>query len=235
MSIYAISDLHLSFGTDKPMNIFGNIWEGYEEKIKTNWKEKVKDEDTVIIPGDISWGIDLKEALPDFLFINKLPGQKIFLRGNHDYYFATKTKVENFLKENNLNTLKLLHNNAFVLEEYILCGARGWGKTENNDAESDKKIIAREEGRLKLSLEEGLKLKNELKEKGIEKEIIVALHFPPFISNFQKIMKEYDVKMCIYGHLHGYGQLMIKEGIIDDIMYKMVSCDYTNFDLVKLN
>lgn len=234
MAVYGISDLHLSFGTNKPMNVFGKLWDGYEDKIKKSWILKVRAEDTVIIPGDISWGIDLKEALEDFKFINNLPGNKIFLRGNHDYYFATKTKVENFLKENNLDTLKILHNNAFVVEDYIVCGARGWGKTEGNDAESDKRIISREEGRLRLSLEQGIKLKNELLEQGIKKEILVALHFPPFISNFESIMQEYGVKKCIYGHLHGYGHTMIKEGIIKGIEYKMVSCDYTEFDLVKL-
>lgn len=234
MAVYAISDLHLSFGTNKPMNVFGKLWDNYEEKIKRNWLDKVKTEDTVIIPGDISWGIDLKEALADFKFIDKLPGNKIFLRGNHDYYFATKTKLDNFLKENSLNTLSILHNNAFLVEDYIICGARAWGRTEGNTAESDKKIILREEGRLRLSLEQGKKMQNELLEKGVKKDIIVALHFPPFIGKFESIMQEYGVKMCIYGHLHGYGHTMIKEGIINGIEHKMVSCDYTGFDLIKL-
>lgn len=203
MSIFAISDLHLSFGTDKPMNVFGNVWENYEGKIANNWKEQVNNDDTVIIPGDISWGIDLKEALPDFKYINDLPGKKIILRGNHDYYFSTKTKLENFFKENNLNTLTILHNNAIELEKCILCGTRGWGNTESSDKKLDKKIIEREKIRLRLSLDEGKKLQdNILKEKNIKKDIIVAMHFPPFISNYQAILKEYNVKMCIYGHLH---------------------------------
>lgn len=203
MSIFAISDLHLSFGTDKPMNVFGNVWENYEEKIANNWKEQVNSDDTVIIPGDISWGIDLKEALPDFKYINDLPGQKIILRGNHDYYFSTKTKLENFFKENNLNTLTILHNNAIELKECILCGTRGWGNTEGSDKKLDKKIIEREKIRLRLSLDEGKKLQDILlKEKNIKKDIIVVMHFPPFISSYQAILKEYNVKMCIYGHLH---------------------------------
>ena len=185
------------------MNVFGNVWENYEEKIANNWKEQVNNDDTVIIPGDISWGIDLKEALPDFKYINDLPGKKIILRGNHDYYFSTKTKLENFFKENNLNTLTILHNNAIELEECILCGTRGWGNTEGSDKKLDKKIIEREKIRLRLSLDEGKKLQdNILKEKNIKKDIIVAMHFPPFISNYQAILKEYNVKMCIYGHLH---------------------------------
>lgn len=203
MGIFAISDLHLSFGTDKPMNVFGNVWENYEEKIANNWKEQVNDNDVVIIPGDISWGIDLKEALPDFKYINELPGKKILLRGNHDYYFSTKTKLQKFFKENNLDTLEFLHNNAIELEEYILCGTRGWGKTESNDKKLDKKIIEREALRLKLSLEEGRKIQEEiLNEKNIKKDVLVAMHFPPFIANYEEILKEYDVKMCIYGHLH---------------------------------
>lgn len=230
MEVYAISDLHLSFGVDKPMNIFGKVWQNYEEKIKKNWEETVNENDIVIIPGDISWGIDLKEALPDFKFIDNLPGRKIILRGNHDYYFSTKTKIEKFFKENNINTISILHNNAIDIGKYILCGTRGWGKTENNDKQLDKKIIEREKNRLELSLNAGKKLQ----ESGINKDILVAMHFPPFISNYQEILKKYDVKKCIYGHLHGYGHFMIKEGIIDDIDYIMVSCDYTKFKLIKL-
>lgn len=231
MAVYAISDLHLSFGVDKPMNVFGEKWDDYEKRIALNWKKKVKEEDTVIIPGDISWGMTLKETIKDFKFINELPGKKIILRGNHDYYFSTVSKVKNFFKENDFNTIEILRNNAFVADSYIICGTRGWGKTENTDKMLDKKIIAREEIRLKLSLEFAQKLNDSLEEK---KEIVVAMHFPPFIGEFANIMKEYNVKTCIYGHLHGYGHFMIKEGIIDGIDYKMVSCDYTKFDLVKI-
>lgn len=234
MSIFAISDLHLSFGVNKPMNVFGKLWDNYEERIKKNWCDNVKDDDTVIIPGDISWGMSLDEALPDFKFIHDLPGKKIILRGNHDYYFNTKTKVEKFLSLNNLNTISVLHNNAYELNEAIICGTRGWDKSEDTTREDDKKIIAREEGRLKLSLQEGNKIKERLEEKGVKKDIIVAMHFPPFNDNFVQIMKENDVKICIYGHLHGFGHKMIREGIIEGIEFKMVSCDYTDFKLIKL-
>lgn len=231
MAIYAISDLHLSFGVDKPMNIFGKIWEEYEDKISQNWINTVKDTDTVIIPGDISWAISFKEAVKDFAYINALPGKKIFSRGNHDYYFSTKTKVDTFLKENDFNTISVLHNNAYEVEEYVICGTRGWGKTENSNNESDKKIIAREEIRLKLSLDAGIKLK---KEKGLDKKILVAMHFPPFIPNFQNILQQYSVSKCIYGHLHGFGHSSVIEGNISGIEYVMVSCDYTKFNLIKL-
>lgn len=234
MSIYGISDLHLSFGTNKPMNIFGKVWNKYEEKIKENWQVTVNESDIVVIPGDISWAMNFKEAVKDFEYINNMNGRKIFLRGNHDYYFSTKTKVENFLKENNFNTINVLHNNAFDTDDYIICGARGWGKTENNDKELDKKILLREEGRLILSLEEGKKIKEKYSKEGIDKEILVALHFPPFIGKFVDIMKKYNVKKCIYGHLHGFGHTMVKEGIIDGIEYVMVGCDYTGFKLIRL-
>lgn len=231
MAVYAISDLHLSFGVDKPMNIFGEKWENYEKRIVSNWNKKVKEKDTVVIPGDISWAMTLKEAVKDFKFINDLPGKKIILRGNHDYYFSTVSKLNDFFKENNFDSIEILRNNAFLLDDYIIAGTRGWGKTENTDKVLDKKIIAREEIRLKLSLEFAKKINETLNEK---KKILVAMHFPPFIGHFCDIMKEYNVKKCIYGHLHGYGHCMIKEGIIDGIDYKMVSCDYTKFDLVEL-
>ena len=227
MSIYAISDLHLSFGTDKPMNVFGKIWENYEEKIKENWINLVKTEDTVIIPGDISWGMTLKETIPDFKYINDLPGKKIILRGNHDYYFSTRNKLEKFFKENDFNTIQLLHNNAYEVEDVIIAGTRGWGKTETSNSLLDEKIIKREENRLLLSLENANNISK-------EKEKIVALHFPPFVGNFKKIMHEYNVTKCMYGHLHGYGHTMVKEGIIEGIEYIMVGCDYNNFELRKI-
>ncbi len=224
-TIYAISDLHLSFGVNKPMNIFGKKWDNYEQRIKENWERRVKSDDYVLLPGDLSWGLTLKESRKDFEFINSLPGRKIISKGNHDYYFSTKSKLYNFFKENNFDTIDILHNNSYVIGDYVVCGTRGWGKTESGDATLDKKITAREEIRLRLSLEEGKKT---------GKKIIVAMHYPPFYSKFCSIMKEYGVILCIYGHLHGYGTFMIKEGIIDEIEYKMVSCDHTGFDVVKL-
>lgn len=233
MSVYGISDLHLSFGTNKPMNIFGKVWNDYEERIKLNWQKTVKPEDFVIIAGDISWATYLSEAKKDFEYINDLPGIKIILKGNHDYYFDTKSKQEKFFKDNNINNIFLLQNNAIDTDEYIICGARGWGDTDNAE-KNDDKLIKREAIRLKLSLEEGLKIKKEYEKQGIEKNILVAMHFPPFNLEFQQILEEYKVKKCIYGHLHGYGHSKVKEGIINGVDYVMVSCDYTNFKVVKL-
>ena len=234
MKIFGISDLHLSFGTNKSMEIFGKVWKDYEEKIQKNWLKQVTEEDIVIIAGDISWGINLEESTPDFKCINSMPGKKILIKGNHDYYFSTKTKLEEFFKENNFNTLQYMQNNAIDTEKYIVCGTRGWGKTENQNPKDDKKIIAREEIRLRLSLEEGKKIQKEYEEKGIKKDILVAMHFPPFDFGFTEILKEYEVKKCIYGHLHGFGHNMIKEGNIDGVEYVMVSCDYTKYKLIEL-
>lgn len=229
MATYAISDLHLSFGVDKPMNIFGEKWDHYEEKIANNWKRKVTKQDVVILPGDISWGMTLKETKKDFEYIDRLPGKKIILKGNHDYYFSTKTKIGQFLTDHSFHTISIFYNDAMDIGEYILAGTRGWGKTEINDGELNKKIIAREELRLRMSLEKAKKLQQES-----PKDLIVALHFPPFIGKFCEIMQEYQVKKCMYGHLHGYGHRMIREGVIEGIEYIMVSCDYTKFDVVRI-
>lgn len=233
MSIYGISDLHLSFGTNKPMNVFGKVWHNYEDKIKTNWQNSVSHEDFVIIAGDISWATYLSEAKKDFEYINDLPGNKIILKGNHDYYFDTKTKLENFFKENNMDNICILQNNAIDTDEYIVCGARGWGDIDNNQKDYEK-LLKRESIRLRLSLTEGIKLKEKYIKMGIEKKILAVMHFPPFNLEFQKILEEFKVNKCIYGHLHGYGHSKIKEGIINGVEYVMVSCDYTNFNVVKL-
>ena len=162
MAIYALSDLHLSFGVkDKPMDIFGDKWTNYEEKIKENWNQKVKEEDTVIIAGDISWAMYLEESLEDFRFLNKLNGTKIILKGNHDYWWTTVTKMNNFLEENNIENIKFLYNNTIELENYMICGTRYWGYDE--ETEDNEKVFKREIERAKLSLE-AAKNQNEEKE-----------------------------------------------------------------------
>lgn len=228
MAIYAISDLHLSKAVpNKSMELFGKDWENYEEKLDKNWRETVNKEDTVLIPGDISWALDLESAYEDFAYLDSLPGTKIIIKGNHDYYFSTLTKVNKFLKDNNFNSIKVLNNNSFFCEGYNICGARGWGNTENQVAD-DYKIYLRELTRLELSLKS-------IDEENRSKDIIVMTHFPPFRYEVKEMFKMYNVKMCIYGHLHGDGHYMIKEGLIDGVEYKMVSGDYTKFKLIKLN
>ena len=229
MSIYAISDLHLSFNTNKPMNIFG--WEDYEDKIKEDWKEKVTENDLVLLPGDFSWEMKLENTYKDFEFINLLPGKKILLKGNHDYWWNTLLKMERFLEENNLNNIFFLHNNSYKFENTIISGTRGWSLIEEDD--ENNRIRNREVLRLELSINDGIK------KYGKDKEIIVCMHYPPLSRNymntdFTKILEKYNVSKCIYGHLHGKTQEEGITGRINNVEYIMASCDYTDFKLIKI-
>lgn len=227
MSIYAISDLHLSYNTDKPMDIFG--WKDYENKIKENWNSKVKENDLVILGGDFSWSMDLEDTYKDFEFIHNLPGKKILIKGNHDYWWGTLTKMKKYINEIGFNDINFLYNNSYEFEGKLICGTRGWNFS---DLQEDEKIYNREIQRLRLSLEDAVK------KYGNEKEIIVCLHYPPLktneISDFVRVMEKYNVTKCIYGHLHGPAHKFVIEKSIDNIQYIMTSCDYTNFDLVNL-
>lgn len=229
MSLFAIADTHLSLSCNKQMDIFSG-WDNYVEKLEKNWNETVNDNDTIVIAGDISWGINLDEALEDFKFIDRLKGNKILLKGNHDYWFSTKNKVETFFKENNLNTLSMLFNNSYVYEDVVICGTRGW-IDEKGKKTVEKKVLLREAGRLKLSIEDGLKT---------GKEPIVFLHYPPvyYIHDCKEILDvlfEYNIKTCYYGHIHGNdGFQYAIDGIVDGINYHLVSCDYVNFCPVKV-
>ncbi len=227
MSIYAISDLHLSYNTDKPMDIFG--WKDYESKIKENWNSKVKENDLVILGGDFSWSMDLEDTYKDFEFIHNLPGKKILIKGNHDYWWGTLTKMKKYINEIGFNDINFLYNNSYEFEGKLICGTRGWNFS---DLQEDEKIYNREIQRLRLSLEDAVK------KYGNEKEIIVCLHYPPLktneISDFVRVMEKYNVTKCIYGHLHGPAHKFVIEKSIDNIQYIMTSCDYTNFDLVNL-
>lgn len=228
MSIYAIGDLHLSFNENKPMDIFGENWEGHEEKIKKNWKQKVKEDDLVLLPGDFSWSMYLENTLADFEYLNGLPGKKILLKGNHDYWWTTLTSMRKYLKKNKLGNIDFLQNNSYEYEGNIIAGTRGWNQTE--DAE-DKRLVAREILRLELSIQDGIK------KYGEEKPIIVNMHYPPIVngnSAFIEIMKKYNVKKCIYGHLHGESIKNAIEGIYDGIEIKLVSSDSLNFNLWKV-
>ena len=225
MAIYALADLHLSFGTDKPMDVFGPKWENYTQKIQQNWKSIVTDDDLVIIPGDVSWATYIEDAREDFKFINDLPGKKVIIKGNHDYWWTTLKKMEEFLKENHFDTIKILNNTAITFEDAAICGTRGWSVQENND-EADEKIIDREKKRLILTLEEGVKLK--------QKRLIVGIHYPPFDrhgeeNGFLEIMRNYNVDLCVYGHLHSYAHKNEVEGNLGGINLKLVAADYVDF------
>ena len=230
MSIFVIADLHLSFKNPKPMDIFGDNWTKHEEKIKKDWNEKVKEEDLVVLPGDFSWATYIEDTIPDFEYLNSLPGKKIMLKGNHDYWWTTVTSMRKFLKENNFQNIDFLYNNSFEYENKILCGTRGWSLV---DEEIDEKLINRELGRLELSLQDGAK------KTGENKEIIVFMHYPPITINnanseFVKTMKQYEIKRCYYAHLHGNSHKDAIEGIKNGIYFKLISADYLKFDLFEI-
>lgn len=219
MSLFAIADLHLSLSTNKPMDKFKG-WENYVNRIKTNWEKTVAATDTVVVAGDVSWGMNLDEAREDFAFIDNLPGQKILLKGNHDYYFLTKTKTETFFKKNNFNSLKILHNNSYEYNDYSICGTRGW--INEPGEKSDEKVLKREANRLKISLDSA-KLKP-----------IVFTHYPPICAygkaeEFLAVLKKYGVDKLYYGHLHGQSCRFAIEGKKEGIDYKLISADHLNF------
>ena len=232
MSIFTIADLHLSTNvtTNKSMEVFGKRWKNYVEKLKQNWEALVEPTDTVIIPGDISWAMSLEEAKEDFTFLESLPGQKIIGKGNHDFWWATLSKIGAFFKENEIHSIQCLYNNAFLVENLVICGSRGWFNDENLNGVPENtdydKIVNREVMRLKMSLEDGKKFPEEF-------ERVVFLHFPPVFREFRcdeilKVLKDYGVKRCFYGHIHGcYDH---PGSFTDDgITYCLISADHLNF------
>jgi len=223
MALYAISDLHLSLGTDKPMDVFGSCWENYEQRLMDNWKGIVKEQDIVILNGDNSWAMYIENAVQDFAFINSLPGKKILSKGNHDYWWTTMNKQKVFCENNGFDTISFLHNNHFLYNDAAVCGTRGWQLTKSD--EEDKKIHARELSRLEASVNSAVKAN--------AKEIIVALHYPPD-EFFKQILKKYKVAYCTYGHLHSYAHRNIVNNTIEGIKYQLVSCDYLNFVPYKI-
>lgn len=228
MSLYAIGDLHFSTAVNKPMNIFGDNWENHEKKIIDSWNSKVNKNDTVLIVGDTSWGINMDEATFDLDIIHNLPGEKIYVKGNHDYWWTTVAKLNKLYED-----MSFLQNNFYSYNEYAICGTRGWiCPNDVKFTEDDEKIYKREAHRLKLSLDAA-------KKAGFEK-IIVITHYPPTNdklepSLFTDIYEEYKVEKVIYGHLHGKESFkMGLEGIREGVEYKLVSSDYVDFNLVKI-
>ena len=229
MAIWAIADLHLSFNENKPMDIFGDNWKNHEDKIKHDWLSKVNESDLVLLPGDFSWSMYLKDTIKDFKYLDSLPGKKIMLKGNHDYWWTTVTKMRNFLEENNIKNIDFLHNNSYEYNGYIISGTKGWALSGE---EYDPKLVQREMLRLELSITEGIK------KYGEDKEIIVCMHYPPTTQNgemnFINIMKKYSVKQCIYGHLHSQAIQGAVEGDFCDINLKLVSADGLGFRLLQI-
>ncbi|MBU5454967.1 metallophosphoesterase [Caproiciproducens sp. MSJ-32] len=227
MALYAISDLHLAFTTDKPMDIFGKKWFKHDEKIKNNWLKKVKEEDTVLIAGDVSWSMNSKESKEDLDWIDVLPGRKIVSKGNHDYWWTGITKLNNMYEKT-----KFLQNNFYTYEDYAICGSRGWILNSSDKfTQKDQKILNRELIRLRLSLDAAVK-------SGYEK-IIVMIHYPPVnekkeASVFTDLFKEYKVEKVIYGHIHGPALSNVLDGEFDGIEYIMTACDYLDFNPRKI-
>ena len=221
MALYAIADLHLSLGTDKPMDVFRG-WENYVERLEKNWRALVTEEDTVVIAGDISWGMRLEETGKDFAFIESLPGKKLLLKGNHDYWWETAAKMNAFFAEHEIHTLQLLHNNCFFYGNHAVCGTRGWF-LEEEQKPHNAKVLNRELLRLETSL----------KAAG-EKPIFCFLHYPPLYQGYQcpeilSLLEAYKVELCCYGHLHGPVIRRRQEGKYGNTEFSLISGDYLGF------
>lgn len=226
MALFTLSDTHLSLTTQKPMDIFGARWKNHHEKLEDAWNRTVGKDDTVVVGGDLSWGISLEEAREDLLFLDRLNGKKILLRGNHDYWWSTQKKVTDFFAENGITTMSLLQNNTYTYENIAICGTRGWySDASNAPSDSDfRKIVAREVERLKLSL-------NAVKDETLEK--VVFMHFPPLFEHYLcrpliDVLHEYGVTRCYFGHIHGVYQIAPMRRF-EDIDFHIVSADFLNF------
>lgn len=220
MSLFAIADTHLSYGTNKPMDTFEG-WQNYTQRLEKNWNNLVNDNDCVIIAGDISWAMNFEQLYADFDFINKLNGKKIIAKGNHDYWWNTLKKMNEFVQKNNFNTISFLHNNSYEFDGFSVCGSRGW--LFDSDEEQDEKVLNREVLRLKMSLDSAR-----------NKEKIVFLHYPPVTTNEKceeilNLLKDYGIKKCYYGHLHGVAAKYAIDDKIDEIDFKLISADRLNF------
>lgn len=231
MKVFAIGDLHLPGGDVKPMDIFGKHWEGHYEKIRADWLNRVCEEDVVLIPGDISWAMTLEEATPDLLSIGELPGQIVLLRGNHDYWWSSVTRLRAILPGN----MHALQNDALVLGDLVLAGSRGWTLPGQNTTVQDEKIYARETARLELSLKEAVRL-------GEGRPILAMMHYPPVTpdtlqqgTEFTRMLERYPVVRCVYGHLHGPSIRWGYNGTYHGIRYDLTSCDALDFRLKQID
>ena len=222
MALYAIGDLHLCLGAPKPMDIFGGAWVGYMEKLRQGM-QVLTEEDTLVLMGDLSWALDLESAKADFAWIAALPGRKIILKGNHDYWWSTAAKFTRFCQENGFENLFLLNNNCYFYENIAICGTRGWFYEEERSGQHDEKVFRRELGRLEASL----------KAAG-EQEKLVFLHYPPRYKGYEcpeilSLLERYGVRRCFYGHLHGGSRSLAREGLWSNIDYRLLSADQLDF------
>ena len=226
MALYAIGDTHLSLSVDKPMDIFGGSWSGYVEKLREGFEE-VSAEDTVVLCGDLSWGMSLAQAREDFAFLDALPGHKLLMKGNHDYWWTTAAKMNQFFAENGFTSFELLHNNCHLYGEIALCGTRGWFYEEDRGGHSAK-VFNRELIRLEASLKAGG-----------EREKYCFLHYPPLYQGYRcqeiiDLMERYGVTRCYYGHLHGGSHRLAVSGVQGKVEYHLVAADYLGFRPLKI-
>lgn len=227
MNIFAIGDLHLPGGDDKPMNVFGAHWEGHWDKIRADWRERVTEEDIVLIPGDISWAMRLEDAVPDLEQIGELPGRKILLRGNHDYWWGAISRVRDVLPRD----MYALQNDALLLEGIAFCGSRGWTCPQGETGE-DARLYARELLRLRISLERARQVQP-------QGPLIALTHYPPLAEGgaqtpVSDMMEEFGVGDVVYGHLHGASIRGAFAGEVNGVRYHFVSCDGLGFRLYQL-
>lgn len=227
MGLYAIGDLHLSLGGDKTMEVFGGAWINYVEKIADGFSA-LSDDDVTVLCGDITWGMTIEEALPDFEFIDSLPGKKIIIKGNHDYWWTTANKARTFFAEHDIKSIDVMHNTSFEYEGVSLCGTRGWFYEECRGDAHDKKIMTREVGRLETSLKCAK-----------SDEIFVFLHYPPKFQSYEcpeilDLLRRYNVARCCYGHLHGDSCRGAFSGLLGGTKFDIVSADHLNFKPMRL-
>lgn len=233
MAIFTIADLHLSFGVDKPMDIFGENWKNHHEILANNWKQEITENDWIIIPGDISWGLHENEILPDLMFIESLPGNKIILKGNHDIWWGTAKKNKELLEKNGIKTIRFMYNEAVKIDNIIICGTRGWLCPGDKDfKQEDMAIYTREAGRLLNSINEAKKLKDN------DEEILCFMHYPPFGSGastcFTEIIEENGIKRCFFGHIHSREKQKSchKDSLITE--YKLIAADFIDFHPLRI-
>ena len=222
MALYAIGDLHLCLGAPKPMDVFGGAWVGYMDKLRQGLSV-IMPEDTTVLLGDLSWALDLEGARQDFAWMNQIPGRKIILKGNHDYWWSTAAKFEKFCKENGFTDLHLLNNNCYEYGDYAICGTRGWFFEEERSGQHDEKVFKRELLRLEASL----------KAAG-DRQKLVFLHYPPRYKGYEcieilNLLETYEVRRCFYGHLHGGSHKLAMEGQWDGVEFRLTSADYLDF------
>ena len=225
--LYAIGDLHLSLANDKPMDVFGETWRNHAEKLKKGFSA-LGPEDVTVLCGDLSWAMGLEEALPDFRFIDALPGKKIIVKGNHDYWWSTAAKARRLFAENGIESIEILHNNALPYGDYALCGTRGWFYEEESGLAHDRKIMRREVMRLEASLQSAG-----------EREKLVFLHYPPIYQRYEcpeilELLARHGVRRCFYGHIHGRGIPAAFNGWRGETKFQLVSADAVDFTPVPV-